>query len=247
VLGPVSVDFSEIAATYDRTRSSPRDVEEFWLPAITRHAAVTERSGLLDVGCGTGRLSVPLSQRCRVVGLDASPEMLAVARSKGGGAAFVRGDALRMPFNDRSFDAALAVLVLHLVPDFRRALAEISRVAGRALLATIDMERRVPHAIDEAFPSFHEIDSRRFPRIPAIVEACRGAGWPRVGTFEGHRRIESTTSEFIERVRGRYVSTLTLIPPAEFDRGLAWLESELPRRGPRYAYDHTVTFVVASR
>jgi len=52
--------------------------------------------------------------------------------------------------------------------------------------------------------------------------------------------------EFIERVRGRYVSTLTLLPEGEFERGLAWLEAELPKRGDRYAYDHTVTFVVAS-
>jgi ubiquinone/menaquinone biosynthesis C-methylase UbiE len=241
------VDPSGPAATYDRVRSAPREVQEFWLPAVGLQAGLAAGSRVLDVGCGTGRLAVPLSARCAVVGLDRSREMLAVARAKGSPAAFVLGDAGRLPFMDRSFDVALAVMVLHLLPDFRAAVREMARVAVRGVIATIDMDARTKHAIDEAFPSFHGIDAARFPRIPALAEACREAGWNRVEVQGAHRRIESSTSEFLDRVRSRYVSTLTLLPPGEFERGLAWLEAELPKRGDRYAYDHTVTFVVASR
>ncbi len=236
-----------LAAAYDRTRSSPREVQEFWLPAAGLQADLMPGSRILDIGCGTGRLAVPLSARCRVVGLDVSREMLEAGRGKGSPAAFVLGDAVRLPFRDRSFDVALAVMVLHLLPDFRAGVREMSRCATRSVIATIDMEARTKHAIDEAFPSFHGIDMARFPRIPAVVEACREAGWSRVEIREARRRIESSTSEFLDRVRARYVSTLSLLPPGEFERGLAWLEAELPRRSDRYRYDHTVTFVDASR
>jgi hypothetical protein len=122
----------------------------------------------------------------------------------------------------------------------------MARVARRAVIATIDVPARRKHAIDDAFPSLQGIDEGRFPRIPAIEEACREAGWGRVERHDVARRVESSVREFIERVRGRYVSTLALLPEGEFERGLAWLEAELPKRGERYAYDHTVTFVVAS-
>jgi len=246
VHGPVAVDYSGLAATYDRTRSRESEVREFWLPAVLRFGGITAGAHVLDVGCGTGRLVIPLSAAHRVVGVDASREMLAVARGKRSRAAFILGDAGRLPLAARTFDVAIAVFVLHLLPDYRRGVSEMARVARRALIATVDVPARRTHAIDEAFPSLQAIDERRFPRIPAIEQACRDAGWGRVERHDVGRRVESSVQEFIERVRGRYVSTLTLLPSGEFERGLAWLEAELPRRGGRYAYDHTVTFVSAS-
>ncbi len=243
----MAVDYSGLAPTYDRTRSSLDEVRDFWLPAVTLMGDVRAGASVLDVGCGTGRLAVPLSEVYRVVGIDVSPEMLALARSKGGRARFLRADAAREPFRQGSFDLALAVMVLHLLPDFRAVVREIARVARRAVIATIDMQARTRHAIDEAFPSLHGIDEGRFPRIPDLITACREAGFPRVEVHQAPRRVESSTAEFIDRVRGRYISTLALLPPGEFERGLSWLEAELPRRGDRYGYEHTITFAVASR
>ena len=243
----MAVDYSDLSRTFDRTRSSPEDVRGFWLPELARVGDVRPGRSVLDVGCGTGRLSVPLSEGCRVVGIDPTAEMLAIARSKGGRADFVRADAARIPFGADRFDVAIAVLVLHLVPDLSAAVREIARVARRAVVATVDMQRRRRHAIDEAFPSLQGIDEARFPRIGDLRAACREAGLPRVEVTEATRRVESPTAEFLERVRGRYISTLALLPPGEFGRGLEWLEATLPARGPRYAYEHTVTFVVASR
>ncbi len=241
------MDYSDLARTYDRARSAPQDVRDFWLPKVAGMADLRERARLLDVGCGTGRLAVPLSGAHRVVGVDTSREMLAIARRKGGSADFLLADATRLPFARDAFDVALAVMVLHLVRDLRGALGEIARTSRRAVIATVDIQARKPHAIDEAFPSLQGIDEARFPRIPDLVAACREAGFPAVEVHEAPRRVESSTAEFLERVRGRYISTLSVLPPGEFERGLAWLEAVLPARGDRYAYEHTVTFAVASR
>jgi ubiquinone/menaquinone biosynthesis C-methylase UbiE len=56
----------------------------------------------LDVACGTGFLTRHL--RGEVVGLDQSPSMIAIAREQAPDAELVAGDALALPFEDRSFD-----------------------------------------------------------------------------------------------------------------------------------------------
>ena len=78
---------------------------------------------VLDIGCGTG-LQLALYQRrgCRVCGIDASAAMLERARSRlGEGAELHLGDATQAPYEDRSFDLVLAMLVLHEISASTRA------------------------------------------------------------------------------------------------------------------------------
>jgi len=90
---------------------------------------------LLDVGTGTGRAALVLARHgARVVGIDASARMLAVARSRAAAervpASFAIGDAHALAFPDRAFDAAISLRVLMHTPDWRRCLAELCRVAA---------------------------------------------------------------------------------------------------------------------
>jgi SAM-dependent methyltransferase len=89
---------------------------------------------LLDVGTGTGRAALAMARLGgRVLGVDASSEMLAVARrraeAEGVAVRFEIGDAHALAFGDRSFDAAVSLRVLMHTPDWRRCLAELCRVA----------------------------------------------------------------------------------------------------------------------
>jgi ubiquinone/menaquinone biosynthesis C-methylase UbiE len=89
---------------------------------------------ILDVGTGTGRAAIALAQRgATVTGVDASSEMLAVARERAGEAhvsvTFAREDAHRLSFSDRSFDAVVCLRVLMHTPDWRRSLSELCRVS----------------------------------------------------------------------------------------------------------------------
>lgn len=96
---------------------------------------------ILDVGCGTGA-HLELYQRygCVLYGIDSSPSMLAIARTRLGDSARLElGDAARMPFEDQKFDLILCMLALHeMAPQTRSAIfAEMRRVLkidGRILL-----------------------------------------------------------------------------------------------------------------
>jgi ubiquinone/menaquinone biosynthesis C-methylase UbiE len=90
---------------------------------------------VLDVGTGTGRAAIALAKAGAVVtGIDASREMLAVAerraREEGATVAFAVGDAHRIAFPDRSFDAVVCLRVLMHTPDWRASLRELCRVAA---------------------------------------------------------------------------------------------------------------------
>lgn len=131
------------------------------LPAMqTNHQRVTEllapSSGqvILDVGCGVGNFARELAPRVgpsgRVVGLDQSTALLAVADGRWSAASlpleFVAGDAHDLPFADATFDGCHTERVLQYLADPGRGLAEMVRVTrpgGRIVASDVDWETLV--------------------------------------------------------------------------------------------------------
>ena len=91
---------------------------------------VEEGERVLDLACGSGILFGELSKRFNaVVGLDYSLPMLLVAKEKNVSNAYlVRGDALKLPFKDETFDTAVVSLGLRHFGDTESSLREIFRV-----------------------------------------------------------------------------------------------------------------------
>ena len=94
---------------------------------------------ILDMATGTGRAALALAKRgALVTGIDASSEMLNVARARSAAAGlpieFSEGDAHALTFTDRAFDATVCLRMLMHVPDWRTALAELCRVTGHRLV-----------------------------------------------------------------------------------------------------------------
>ena len=88
---------------------------------------------VLDLGCGTGRLAIPIAELSRkVIGIDSSEEMLEVARCKSKqlkNVEYKRAEILRrLPFDDASFDKVVAVLVVNHVNDLGKFFMEVHRV-----------------------------------------------------------------------------------------------------------------------
>jgi SAM-dependent methyltransferase len=108
---------------------------------------------VLDIGCGSGVVTRDIARRVgpagRAVGIDPSPQFLAVARELaqaaglGGQVEFREGSALHLPFPDGSFDVAVVVTVLSHTPGGENAIAEMARVVrpdGRVGVFDLDTD-----------------------------------------------------------------------------------------------------------
>jgi ubiquinone/menaquinone biosynthesis C-methylase UbiE len=186
---------------------------------------------VLEVGCGTGRLAAALAERgARVWGVDPSEDMLAQARATAGkGVGFKLGRAEALPFKDGWFERAVLRLVVHLV-DRPRALAELARVlapGGRAAIATFVPGHFEHYWLTAVFPEIAEIDRARFPGPATLTAELAGAGFESVRTRTMTQRVRLSRDDALERIRGRYISTLRLLDDETLAAGLDRAEREL--------------------
>ena len=189
---------------------------------------------VLEVGCGTGRLATALAERgARVWGVDPSAEMLAQARAGAGrSVGFKQGRAEELPFKDGWFERVVLRLVVHLV-DRSRALPELARVlvpGGRATIATYVPEHFEQYWLTSVFPEIAEIDLARFPKPATLVGELEGVGFEPLAIRTLTQRIRLSREDALERIRGRYISTLRLLDDDQVAAGLARAERELPER-----------------
>jgi SAM-dependent methyltransferase len=100
---------------------------------------------VLEVGCGWGEFAARMQDElgATVVAIDISPRMVELARERGVDAR--EGDVQALPFEDESFDCAVAKCMLYHAPDIDRALAELRRVLrpGGRLVATTNGKRHL--------------------------------------------------------------------------------------------------------
>jgi SAM-dependent methyltransferase len=124
ITGPGDHLYDRIGRTYTTTRRpDPRIAAAIW-------AALGDARTVLNVGAGAGNYE-PADRE--LVALEPSPVM--IAQRPAGAARVLQGHAEELPFEDRSFDAVMAVLSDHHWSDRRRGLRELRRVSrGRVVL-----------------------------------------------------------------------------------------------------------------
>ncbi len=194
-----SISFDRAADDYDATRGYSRETADAVGAALFQAAGARPGSRFLEIGIGTGRISIPLLARgADVTGVDIAPRMverlhgnLAVARAeqphRPWGALDVRiADMTELPFADGAFDAVVAVHVMHLVPGWRRALDEALRVLRPAGALLIGQDRYLDSglgAIQEHWTAFVRelgggdyVDPVGASGYRAVLEELRGRG-----------------------------------------------------------------------
>lgn len=102
-------------------------------PLFIDFAGIADGERVLDVGCGTGSLTFALPRAAnlsQIAAIDFSPVFVEAARRANTDARITiqQADACALPFADDHFDRALALLVLHFVPEAGKAVAEMRRV-----------------------------------------------------------------------------------------------------------------------
>jgi ubiquinone/menaquinone biosynthesis C-methylase UbiE len=188
------------APFYDWENARTRKVADvrFW-----RHLAARSRGRVLELGCGTGRISVPLARAgVSLVGIDRSAPMLAQAHRKFrtariGTSGLIRGDIRALPFAPAQFSMVLAPygILQSLLSDrdLRATLDSIARVLATGGTLGIDLVPDVPR--------WKEYRNRLQLRGPAT----RGAHLTLIESVRQDRRKRLTTFEqrYLERKNGR--------------------------------------------
>lgn len=211
------------------------DERAAWDRILDLVLAGIRRADALDIGCGTGFLSLELAGRgCQVTGIDFAPAMLAEAQRKaaqgkaaqgkaaqqGRAIRFEQADAEQLPFPDASFDLAMTRHVLWTLPHPEAALAEWIRVlrpGGRLAV----MDSQFDPSVVEVSPQnarssaeYAEIgDQLPFlgGRPQAEIEALfRAHGLVRVGSDPVPDLVEAQRRRLLDeggtpRVRRRYI------------------------------------------
>jgi SAM-dependent methyltransferase len=185
----------------------PAIYERWWRPGLARLAkgafgpdmdderriarlllGLTPGDGVLDVACGPGNFTRDFARVVGptglAVGIDASPTMLARAlrdtpAQDYDNVAYVRGDAVALPFRDQSFDAVCCFAAIHMFAEPFRALDDMTRVltpGGRIALFTSSRGRSLPVRAWDRFVGERLTDQRMFER-DEVTGALRERGY----------------------------------------------------------------------
>jgi demethylmenaquinone methyltransferase/2-methoxy-6-polyprenyl-1,4-benzoquinol methylase len=147
--------FDRIAGVYDLMNSvMTAGLHHRWRARAADLAALDPGQRALDVATGTGDLAVELQKRVgpagEVIGSDFSDRMLELAREKAPELRFEHGNALALPYDDDSFDAATVGFGARNFSDLAKGLREMTRVVrpgGRVVILEITTPERPPLSV----------------------------------------------------------------------------------------------------
>lgn len=163
---PGDVDYDRLGAGYaHRRRTDPRI-------AACVHAALGGARTVLNVGAGAGSYE-PGDRYVAAV----EPSAVMRAQRPGHLSPAINASAEALPFDDRSFDASMAMLTVHQWSDQARGLAELRRVTrGPVVVMTFDMDVLHRFWLGEYAPELRDAEAGRFPAVSRILELLGGVG-----------------------------------------------------------------------
>lgn len=239
---PVADEHHEVvddASTYDRIgvgyASGRRDDPRF---AEVIGRALGDATRILNVGAGTGSYEPPDREVTAI-----EPSEVMIRQRPPGRSPVVRGIAESIPFRDRSFDAALAVLTVHHWSDRAAGLAELCRVSRRRVILSFDPQVHNRLWLMDYIPELAELESVRAPSISEL--AARINGTSVIAVPVPHDCLDGMTVAFWRRPAA-YLdpevrlgsSCLRQADPSAVERGLHQLEADLRSGTWQERYGH---------
>jgi ubiquinone/menaquinone biosynthesis C-methylase UbiE len=227
----IKANYSKIASYYDKGRSLSEETMLVWLNLIAKLSKSSKGMRLLDLGCGTGRFSLPLASRLGfdVTGLDSSGEMLVKAKQKDSNSVvkWVLADASALPYPDSLFDIVFMSHLLHHIDSPLKVLKGCERIlvpSGAVIIRYGAMEQIRNDVVHTFFPQAIEIDEPRTPTGPLLEKWLVQAGFVNISSEEVAQQTYQTGLEHLDAVREKSTSVLSMISEESFQSGLHRLE-----------------------
>ncbi len=232
--GSRTSDFSAIAPRYDETRHVPEGVLTQCYDLLAQRGVLPPAGTMLDAGCGTGQISIPLVRRgLAVVGIDISDAMVQIANAKvesGQNARFEVGDVRSIGYRDGMFAGVVFSKLLMHVEAWKDVCRELVRVTkARAFIVQVmdrgffgnsvrrDFARR---AGDLGFTNRFPGATASSPEIPAFM-ASLGCEVDLVTPDQLRWQHSITPAEALANLRDRLFAEFWSMPVEVYDRVLA--------------------------
>ncbi len=254
---------TRVAVQYDALRGHPPYIAPIIGEAIAANAGGGAR--VLELGVGTGRIALPVAGAgCEVFGIDLSAHMLAalaqrVTAEGHGRVHLVQGDITQLPFRDGSFDAAVAVHVLHLVADWRGVLEGVKSLVRPGGVLVLGRDWVDPESFSGQIRNFFrqtvvEVGTEMMPpgstaaEPPsggaAIVAALMTLGAQPQGRGEqvgAEWQSELTPRQVLDGIRSRDDAESWVLPDEVLGETMRRLDAFALERWPDLAAPQTVT------
>lgn len=218
------IQYDHLAQDFEDTRG--KDVPLKLIKTILARQNIDCSSKILDLGCGTGRISIAMQMMtgAQVTGIDNSSKMLDIAAKKYDKIKWIKDDLDNLKFQGSNFDLILLVFVIHHLNNLDNLLENIKTMLspqGSLIIVTVSREHIMnwPKTLClDIFPRFIEIDLARFQDVDVLKQKIEKIGF-KVCIDGFNDETVYKKEEYIARVKKKYLSTLAVLSDDEFELG----------------------------
>ncbi|TDF41344.1 methyltransferase domain-containing protein [Alteromonadaceae bacterium M269] len=201
--------FSRAASFYDKVADVQYDIAQATLALIDKHSRK-----MLDIGCGTGRISQQLlSHADSVLGVDLSPGMIKFAEATHNSSrlSWLNADAEDLPLEEQTFDSAFSSMALQWCQPIDKAFGEIHRVLQPESEAYLSLMCKGSFAeLENAWTAIGEGKrTNDFQSHNNIVDAAKACGFDVVDKTQSFVTYHDTIFELLGSIKAIGANTVT--------------------------------------
>ena len=247
-------DNTGIAAVYDSGRGYDPEILQQWLKLLSDHVPKDGISRIIDLGCGTGRFTEPLSVHfeAEVVGIDPSEKMLEQARRKNSGSPvrFKQVSGGKLPIETYSADMVFMSMVFHHLPDPEHTMRECHRIlrdGGYVCIrdSTLDVAETFPYM--RFFREIRPIVEEQLISRVQMKRIIEDAGFKTVTHKAVTHQMAPDWRSFADKMALRADSFVARLPDDDFETGMTVLRAYAEHEAPGEPVTEDVDFFVFQR
>ncbi|MCD9853344.1 methyltransferase domain-containing protein [Epilithonimonas sp. JDS] len=230
--------YNLIGENYNQTRKA----DPFLTERIFHLLNLKNDDKILDIGCGTGNYTIALSEKgLDFIGIEPSEKMLNEAKSKSENVNWVLGNAEHLPFENKSFDSAIATLTIHHWKNLENGFSEVFRILkneGQFLIFTSTSEQMKNYWLNHYFPEMMKKSIAQMPSFETIKNNLQNTGFE-IKNIEKYNIKDDLQDRFLyigknnpkiyfdANIRKGISSFADLANKNEIEEGLKLLETDL--------------------
>jgi ubiquinone/menaquinone biosynthesis C-methylase UbiE len=221
-------DSTSVPERYHSSRALTSADVDRWVGLVQEVLPRADRTLLIDLGCGTGRFTVPLAEHLgvSVIGVDPSQKMLqeAARHSRSRHIAYREGSAEAIPLGANVAALIFMSNAIHHVTSLDNALQEMWRVLqphGIVFIRNYSLENLPSLPYLQFFPeAMHISRTMLWPRT-TLVEHFTARNFAQLSQGTVHQEASPDVESYFRKIESRAYSDLALISDEAFDRGIA--------------------------